>query len=79
VVNSRDVRSLPPADFAHVDGDHSYAGALHDLRLVAHVPTILADDCCNPEVRKAVDDFALEKRRRVDIINDGLRQAAVLT
>jgi predicted O-methyltransferase YrrM len=78
VVNSREVRSLPPADFAHVDGDHSYAGALHDLHLVAHVPVILADDCCNPEVRKAVEEFARAKRRRVDWINDGLREAAVI-
>jgi hypothetical protein len=37
VVDSHAVRSLPRADFAHVDGDHSYEGALADLRLVAHV------------------------------------------
>jgi predicted O-methyltransferase YrrM len=79
VVNSRAVRSLPPADFAHVDGDHSYDGALHDLRLVAHCKTILADDCCNPDVHKAVIQFATERQRRVDWINDGLREAAVIT
>lgn len=78
VVDSHAVRSLPPADFAHVDGDHSYRGALADLRLVAHVPAILADDCCNPEVRAAVTEFAAEKRRRVDWFHDGLRQAAVI-
>jgi hypothetical protein len=78
VVDSHAVRSLPPADFAHVDGDHSYRGALADLRLVAHVPAILADDVCNPEVRAAVTEFATEKRRRVDWFHDGLRQAAVI-
>lgn len=78
VVNSHAVRSLPAADFAHVDGDHSYAGALADLRLVDHVPVILADDCCNPEVHQAVEQFCRETGRVAEFYDDGLRRAAVL-
>ena len=79
VVNSHHVRSLPRACFAHVDGDHSYEGALADLRLVAHCRAILADDCCNPDVMRAVDEFAKEANRNVQLIHDGLRRVAVLT
>lgn len=78
VVDSHALRSLPHADFAHVDGDHSYQGALADLRLVAHCPTILADDCDNPDVRRAVEEFAIEKHRRFDFHDDGLRTSAVI-
>jgi cephalosporin hydroxylase len=79
IVDSHAIKSLPPACFAHVDGDHSYAGALADLRLVAHCRAILADDVCNPEVARAVDVFAREAGRTVELINDGLRRVAVLT
>lgn len=79
VADTKHVRSLPKADFAHVDGDHSFDGALRDLRLVSGCPTILADDCCNPEVKRAVVQFASERHRRVDWINDGLRECAVVT
>jgi hypothetical protein len=78
VANSHDIRQLPPADFAHVDGDHSYAGALADLRLVSHVPVILADDCCNPDVERAVEEFCRETGREPIYFRDGLRKAAVL-
>jgi cephalosporin hydroxylase len=78
VVNSHAIRSLPPADFAHVDGDHTYEGALADLRLVAHVPVILADDCCNPEVERAVEQFCSETGREPIYFHDGLRRAAVI-
>lgn len=79
IVDSHAIKSLPPACFAHVDGDHSYAGALADLRLVAHCRAILADDCDNLEVRRAVEQFAREQNRTVEFINDGLRLAGVLT
>lgn len=79
VVDSHAIKSLPRACFAHVDGDHSFAGALADLRLVAHCRAILADDCCNPEVARAVDVFSREANRQVEYINDGLRRVAVLT
>jgi cephalosporin hydroxylase len=78
VANSHDLQQLPPADFAHVDGDHSYAGALADLRLVAHVPVILADDCDNPDVERAVEEFCAETGREPVYFHDGLRKAAVL-
>lgn len=79
VVDSHQIKSLPPCDFAHVDGDHTFAGALADLRLVAQCRAILADDVCNPEVARAVDVFARESCRQVEYIDDGLRRVAVLT
>jgi predicted O-methyltransferase YrrM len=79
VVDSHAIRSLPPADFAHVDGDHSYEGALADLRLCVHVRAILADDCCNKEVARAVDQFAREQNRTVEYMHDGLRTVGVIT
>ena len=79
VVDSHAIKSLPRACFAHVDGDHSFAGALADLRLVAHCRAILADDCCNPDVAHAVEVFAREANRTAEFINDGLRRVAVLT
>jgi hypothetical protein len=78
VVDSHAVKSLPSSDFAHVDGDHSYAGALADLRLVAGSRVILADDCDNREVRAAVETFAKEQARTVEYFDDGLRQGAIL-
>lgn len=79
VVDSHAVKSLPQCCFAHVDGDHSYAGALADLRLVAHCRAILVDDCDNKDVRRAVETFVAEQARHVEYFDDGLRQAAVLT
>ena len=79
VVDSHAVKSLPSVDFAHVDGDHSYAGALADLRLVAGSRVILADDCDNREVRAAVETFAKEQARTVEYFDDGLRKVAILT
>jgi cephalosporin hydroxylase len=78
VANSHDIKRLPPADFAHVDGDHSHPGALADLRLVSHVPVILADDYCNPDVARAVQEFCAETGRDARVFHDGLRKAAVL-
>jgi cephalosporin hydroxylase len=79
VVDSHAIKSLPPADFAHVDGDHSYEGALADLRLVAGCRVILADDCDNPAVRAAVEQFSREQACTVEYFDDGLRKGAVLT
>jgi cephalosporin hydroxylase len=76
--DTRGVTELPPADFAHVDGDHSYAGALADLHLVADVPAILADDCDNASVRRAVEDFCASRNRRATFTDDGLRQSALI-
>jgi predicted O-methyltransferase YrrM len=78
VVDSHAIKSLPIADFAHVDGDHSYDGALADLRLVRHCRVILADDCDNHDVKRAVEAFAAESGREVEYFDDGLRTAGVI-
>lgn len=46
-------------DLAHIDGDHSYAGALHDLELCLPYSKIMVVDDYDfdLEVRQAVDDF----------------------
>lgn len=79
VVDSHAIKRVPRVDFAHVDGDHSYHGALADLRLAAEAETILADDCCNPAVFEAVQTFAAETGRHAHHFHDGLRAAALLT
>lgn len=77
-VNMADVKSLPFAVFAHVDGDHSYEGCLRDLRLVVKSKVILADDCDNMNVFMAVREFVAETRRTLTLVDDGLRKAAVI-
>lgn len=77
-VDTHQLKAIPDADVAHVDGDHSYEGALADLRLVAHIPVILADDCDNPDVAKAVQTFVAETQRTVKYIDDGLRIVGVI-
>lgn len=77
-VDTDNVIKLPGAEFAHVDGDHTYSGALRDLRLVAACPVILADDCDNHAVRRAVGQFCLETGRPVLIVDDGLRTIGVI-
>src|SRR5271167_3154160 len=54
-------------DLAHVDGDHTRAGARHDLELVLPAArNILIDDYdSHPEVRLAVDDFLIEHQDRI--------------
>jgi len=53
-----------PFDLIHVDGDHSEAGCLHDLRLslpaLAQDGAILVDDMNLGGVRRAVDRFTEE-------------------
>lgn len=58
-------------DWIYIDGDHSYAGCLADLRgslkVVRPGGTIFGDDYTNkPGVRRAVDQFVSETGMRFD-------------
>jgi len=80
VVNTKNVLALPTRYFAHVDGDHTYTGCLHDLHLVACSRVILADDCDNAGVRSAVAAFVnAHPGRSVQFVNDGLRTLGVIS
>lgn len=79
ITNSHNIREIPAVDFAHVDGDHTYEGTLADLNLVAHVPTILVDDCCEHSVLRAVKEFSQATNRAVEYFYDGLRDGAIIT
>jgi hypothetical protein len=79
-VNTQSVSGLPWVGFAHVDGSHTYEGALHDLELVAASRTILADDCDNGAVLEAVREFARRHPgRSTQFVNDGLRTLGVIS
>jgi hypothetical protein len=73
VYDSQKLDSLPGAfDLVHVDGDHSYAGTQHDLRLAWSAGgAILVDDYFSiPAVRAAVDDFLQDRPARLTAVDD---------
>lgn len=43
-------------DFAFVDGDHTYSGALADIELCADIPYVLVDNIEMHDVMQAVED-----------------------
>lgn len=63
--NTQTIDSLPKCDLVHVDGDHSYAGCLHDLRMAwdAASKAVIVDDYNSGagRVDRAVKDFCEEK------------------
>jgi predicted O-methyltransferase YrrM len=81
--DTRRLEALPGRfDSVHVDGDHSYAGCLHDLGLAARAaPHILVDDYdSHPEVRQACHTFlAAHPAARAEYLDDGLRGNLLLT
>ncbi len=52
-------------DFIHVDGDHTEAGAMHDMNLAWNAVSthghILVDDICEPPIAKACFRFMQER------------------
>ena len=79
-LSSRIDRLYPAPHFAHVDGDHSFAGCHHDLSLVCSAAVILVDDCDNLDVKRAVDTFLrLFPNRAAQFVNDGLRTLGVIS
>ena len=62
--NSQVLQELPGRyNLAHVDGDHSYAGALHDIRLCSHFADAMIIDDYDfiPTVRHAANEFAVHE------------------
>lgn len=62
-MDTQKLKTLPGKfDLAHIDGEHSFEGCLHDLKLCTpHVRIILADDYDYvTSIRKAVDTFLQE-------------------
>lgn len=62
-LDSQQLHQLPAADLVHVDGCHSYAGCLYDLRLAGKAARyILVDDVDHHprSVGRAVQDFLAE-------------------
>lgn len=70
-----------PFELFHVDGDHSYAGCLHDLTLAEPSRYILVDDFdVGPEVRAACRTFLLTHAGwRAEYVPDGFRGNLLLT
>lgn len=57
-------------DFALVDGDHSYAGVVHDIRTLLESPTtarcvIVVHDSMNEEVRAGIESIDLDAYEKV--------------
>lgn len=80
--DSQRLRALPADyDFAHIDGDHSYLGTLHDLNLcAASCPFLLVDDYdFISTVRAAVNEFIVRNRWGYHYVPDhGFRGNMVL-
>lgn len=64
LLDTRKIGSLPIRsiiDLGHVDGDHTYGGALHDLALITPLirpgGAIILDDLNQPNVARAAADF----------------------
>jgi predicted O-methyltransferase YrrM len=74
--------SLPTTfDLIHVDADHRYDAALHDIHLASkHTSAILVDDYTHLDsVRQAVDDWVARNEVILEAIGDPLRGAVLLT
>ena len=59
IKDSQNINSLPPCDFLHVDGDHSYKGCLHDIEIGTRSSKVIVVDDYDyiEEVRNACDNF----------------------
>ena len=73
IAKSQSLSQFPNADLVYVDGDHTFAGCLADLRLASRSSRrILVDDVeLIPTVRQACDTFASEhpEYRRLPLDN----------
>jgi predicted O-methyltransferase YrrM len=67
-VNSQTVNTFPKFDMIHVDGDHSFHGALRDLQLASEsTKVILYDDIFNKSTQceAAFEEFLKTHRDRI--------------
>jgi hypothetical protein len=79
--DSRSIRTLPRAELIHIDGDHSYAGCMADLKLAVRsgIGWALVDDTTFiPRVCQAVKRFASDHGLAVEWFEDGVRGSALL-
>ena len=60
------------ADLVHVDGFHTYEGAMHELalawRAAAFDGVVVVDDLNNPDVNRAVQHFLLDRGRTMLVL-----------
>ena len=72
----------PKPDLFHVDGDHTFIGAMHDLHLAwnSGATYILIDDYTFlPDVKRAVDIFIRDIRPKTEFMLDTVRGDVLLT
>lgn len=72
--DSQKLAAVPRADLAHIDGDHSYAGALHDIGLCLAAGTryVVVDDYdLVADVRIAVREILGARRLTALFVGDG--------
>lgn len=79
VVDLSELKSLPFADFAHVDWCVGYAKMLARLRLVSQCRGVLVENAGDNDVRRAVEQAAIEAGREVEYFDDGVQKGAILT
>lgn len=79
VVDTTALRSLPRADFAHVDWCADYARMLARLRLVSQCRGVLVENAGEKHVRRAIEQAAIEAAREVEYFDDGIQKGAILT